>query len=120
MLKALPVRLDHLQDDQKRDIFSCVLNDKYLFIALPTSTLILKNDVVVKTNKSVKKNHPNHLNPEKRVLMKQETDYLVKHVLPSLVPGALHVWWKRNLMEALGSLQTLEMSTRSQFPIPIL
>ncbi len=54
---------------------------------MPTVTSVLKHDINVSDHRPIKQN-PYCVNPVKREIMKQETDYLVKHDLA--VPSSCH------------------------------
>ncbi|KAL3992385.1 DnaJ-like proiein [Sarotherodon galilaeus] len=87
MLKALPSLLEHLSLEQQEDI--TVLIDEYtcLFGDVPTRTTVLEHDIDVQGAKPIKQ-HPYRASPHKRLLMRQEADYLLQNGLakPSQSP----------------------------------
>ncbi len=87
---------------------------------MPTVTSVLKHDIDVADHRPIKLN-AYHVNPFKREIMKQETDYLVKHGLavPSLVHGAHPACWSLNLMGPHVSVPTTEKFIKSPKQIPI-
>lgn len=87
MLKALPSQLGHLSEEQQRDVTRLVASFPCLFNDVPTQTTVIKQDIDVKGARPIKQ-HPYRVNPTKRALMKQETNYLLQNGLatPSLSP----------------------------------
>lgn len=96
MVKTLPSQLGHLTCAQQSDIIALVDSFSCLFSDVPTRTTVLRHDIDVKDAKAIKQ-HPYRVNPVKRSLMKQETDYLLRHGLA--VPSSSS-WSSPCLVEA--------------------
>lgn len=96
MLKTLPTQLCHLTSAQQNDITALIGHFPSLFGNVPTRTSVVMHDIDVKGAKPVKQ-HPYRVNPVKRSLMRQETNYLLEHGLavPSSSP-----WSSPCLVEA--------------------
>uniref|UniRef100_A0A8C6Q2V0 Integrase catalytic domain-containing protein n=1 Tax=Nothobranchius furzeri TaxID=105023 RepID=A0A8C6Q2V0_NOTFU len=80
-------QLSNLQSDHKDDIYGLINAHLCLFSDIPTVTNVCQHNVVLISDKPIKQ-HPYRASPEKRALMKQETDYLLQNGLavPSYGP----------------------------------
>uniref|UniRef100_A0A1A8GVS8 Gypsy retrotransposon integrase-like protein 1 n=2 Tax=Nothobranchius korthausae TaxID=1143690 RepID=A0A1A8GVS8_9TELE len=87
VLTQLPTKLEYLEPNLKRELLSLINNHLKLFSDVPSRTHLIEHDVVTSRDKPIKQ-HPYRANPLKRKLMKQETDYLIRHGLatPSYSP----------------------------------
>uniref|UniRef100_A0A1A8NMF2 ribonuclease H n=1 Tax=Nothobranchius rachovii TaxID=451742 RepID=A0A1A8NMF2_9TELE len=86
-LKELEGRLTHLSPEIAGDLVKLIHSRKSLFVDVPTQTTVLAHHVEVSEAKPIRQ-HPYRASPEKRRLMKEETEYLLKNgfAIPSWSP----------------------------------
>uniref|UniRef100_A0A1A8VFT9 Gypsy retrotransposon integrase-like protein 1 n=1 Tax=Nothobranchius furzeri TaxID=105023 RepID=A0A1A8VFT9_NOTFU len=86
-LLTLDDKLSHLPPEQRGDILALINANLDLFSDTPTVTNVCQHEITLLTNTPIKQ-HPYRASPEKRALMKQETDYLLQNELavPSYSP----------------------------------
>ncbi len=86
-LASLSSKLSHLSESSRNELLHLIERFSSLFSDVPTVTSVLKHDIDVADHRPIKQN-AYRINPVKREIMKQETDYLVKHGLavPSSSP----------------------------------
>lgn len=80
MLKDLPSQLIHLAENQRSDLIKLIHEFPSLFNDIPTQASVLTHDIDVKDARPIRQ-HPYHVNPAKRELMRQEAEYLLQHGL---------------------------------------
>ena len=87
MLATLPNHLSHLTAKQQSDIVSLVHEYPEIFRDVPSRTNVLQHDIDVGSSLPIKQ-HPYRVNPTKRAILRQETDYLLSNKLaePSVSP----------------------------------
>lgn len=86
-LAILSSKLSHLSESSRNELLKLIERFSSLFSDVPTVTSVLKHNIDVADHRPIKKK-AYRVNPVKRQIMKQETDYLVKHGLavPSSSP----------------------------------
>uniref|UniRef100_A0A1A8HXS3 Gypsy retrotransposon integrase-like protein 1 n=1 Tax=Nothobranchius kuhntae TaxID=321403 RepID=A0A1A8HXS3_NOTKU len=86
-LSKLDEKLSHLDSGQRGDLYVLINSHLSLFSDIPTRTTACYHDVVL-TEPTPIKQHPYRVSPDKRALMKQETDYLIRNglAIPSCSP----------------------------------
>ncbi len=84
-LLNLSEKLSHLPVSAQADISNLISKNPTLFYDFPSTTHVIKHDIDVGSHVPVKQN-AYRVNPVKRALMKQETQYLLEHNLA--VPSA--------------------------------
>ncbi len=87
VLSNLPSHLPNLSEEQRSDILYLINDFPSLFNDVPSRTTVLQHDVNVENATSIKQ-HAYRVNVAKRVAMRGEVDYLLKHGLakPSCSP----------------------------------
>ncbi|XP_070410598.1 uncharacterized protein [Nothobranchius furzeri] len=86
-LKELEGQITHLSPEMAGDLVKLIHSRKSLFVDVPTQTTVLAHHVEVSEAKPIRQ-HPYRASPEKRLIMKEETEYLLKNgfAIPSRSP----------------------------------
>ena len=90
VLAKLSGKLQHLQEQQKKDMMDLLLQFPQIMSDTPTRTNLIHHDVVLTGPGTPIRQHPYRMSPEKRAVMKREVQYLLDNGLatPSNSPWA--------------------------------
>lgn len=76
MLVSFPETTSHLDPECRADLNSLITRHRCLFNDIPSRTTAITHDIEVVPNTPIKQ-HPYRCSPNKRALMRQESDYLL-------------------------------------------